>query len=176
MKQWLLGLALALGVVAVGGCGPSAAQVHAARTAQYHAPASEVFAAAVAALHDNRHGVGRADPVAGQAMSLARWYEVDGTFVAKDAAGQPLLRGGEVVVVFEVAVTPAGDAVQIDVVPHVQQFRSGYAALFPIPAGDPTMPGWIVGLVDQIYLKANARLQRTLAPPQQAPPGPPGAS
>jgi len=168
-------LVFALGIVAFSGCGPSAAQVHAARTARYHAPAAQVFAAAVAALRDNRHGVGRADPVAARAMSLARWYEVDGTFVAKDAAGQPLLRGGEVVVVFEVAVTPAGDAMQIDVRPHVQQFRNGYAALFPIAPGDPTMPGWIVGQIDQIYLTAHARLQRAPASPPPAPPGPPGA-
>lgn len=155
-RSFAFTIVAALALVA---CGPSAAQVKAARTAQYHASASIVFQAAVGGLKDNKHEVDQADPSSGVALTKGRWFESDGNFVSKDADSKPMVRDGDVVVAFEVAVVAEGQDFRVDVIPHVQQLRSGYSALFEIKVGDPQMPGFISGLVDSIYLSIHGRLK-----------------
>ena len=124
----------ALATLMLVACGPSSAQIKTARTARYNASASEVFQAAVGGLKDNQQ-VDKADPVTSTAFSKGRWYEATGTFVSKDANDQPIVSTGDVVVAFEVKVVPDGEHFGVEVIPHVQQYRDGYSALFDIPPG-----------------------------------------
>jgi hypothetical protein len=148
-------------------CGPSSAQIKSARTARYNASASEVFQAAVAGLKDNQP-VDKADPVTSTAYSKGRWYEGDGTYVAKDANDNPVVTTGAVVVAFEVKVVPDGAHFGVEVIPHVQQYRDGYSALFEIQPGSEQMPGFIIGLTDSIYLSIHGRLKGNVVVPSGA--------
>ena len=121
----------------------------------------------MAGLKDNEQ-IDQADPVTGVAFSKGRWYEGDGTFVAKDADDKPMLRGGEVVLAFEVKVVPDGAHFGVEVIPHVQQFREGYSALFEIKPDSEQMPGFIVGRADNVYLSIHGRLKGNVVVPSGA--------
>ncbi|MEZ4398622.1 MAG: hypothetical protein R3B06_01290 [Kofleriaceae bacterium] len=152
-------------IFAMVACGPSAAQIKTARTAQYNTTASAAFQAGVAALPANGFKIDQADPVAGRALSQARWFERDGTSAAKDANGNPRVADGAVVVAFEIGVVSEGSTVSVKVVPHVQQHRDGLSATVPLAEDDPSMPGWIHGMLDNIYLDIYNKLKASAVAP-----------
>lgn len=158
MRSLLLSIFAAFALVA---CGPSAAQVKTARTAQYQTSASTVFQAAVDALEANDYKIKAADPVAARAITVERWYEPDGTSLSRDSDGRPLMSSaGAVVFAIEVGVVSEAEGVfRVDVLPHVLQQRDGYSSPLAIKPDDPAMPGWVHGKVDNVYLSIYGALK-----------------
>jgi hypothetical protein len=156
----------ALAVFALVACGPSAAQIKTARDGRYRASASEVFQRTVAALKDNGHKVKAADPVAGKAVTEEKFYEVDGTTMSRDSDGRPLMTSaGAIILMLEATVVPDGDVFKVDVTPRVLRMREGYAAAIPIEPGNPEMPGWVVGIVDNVYVSVHSSLKASAVAP-----------
>ncbi|MBK9035323.1 MAG: hypothetical protein IPL61_29395 [Myxococcales bacterium] len=149
-------------VLALVACGPSSAQIKTAREARYRASASEVFQAAVGALKTNDHKIKQADPVAGRALTEPRWYEVDGTTLSRDSDGRPQLSSaGGIMLSIEVGVVPDGETFRVEVIPRVLQQKDGYSAPLELKPGDPAMPGWIAGKVDNVYISTYDTLKKS---------------
>lgn len=163
-------------------CGPSSAQIKTARTARYDVTASAAFQAGVAALKANDYKVTQVDPVAGRALTEARWFEVDGTSLSRDSDGRPqMTSAGAIELALEIGVVADGAAFFVQVIPHVLQHRAGYSAPLAIKEGDGAMPGWVSGKVDNVYLsiydalKANAAVPGAAAAPAASEAGAPAA-
>ena len=159
-------LALVMGVV---GCGPSAGQVKQAKEARYQAEPNVVFKAAADAVA-SRYKIQNADAGAGVILTVARWYEKDGTFEDKAADGsQVMAEDGSVLLAFEVRVVGKPGPLQVQVVIHAKQIRSGYSALYELRQDDPAMPGWVTGKVDDLYVTIHDSLKGyQLSPPAAA--------
>lgn len=164
----ILAFTLLAGLVLVA-CGPSAAQVKTARTATYNTTASVTFQAAVSALKANDYKLAAADPVTGQAESVTRWYEEDGTFVAKNSDDEVVQKDKMIALTMHVAVVPAGGGFRVEVTPHATQLRSGYSALVPLTEHDAPMTSWIAGKVDNLYVTIYDTLKKDAAAPAAAP-------
>ena len=166
-------------VFALVACGPSSAQIKTARSARYNTTASAAFQAGVAALKANDYKIQQVDPVAGRAITEVKWYEVDGTSMSRDSDGRPqMTSAGGIMFAVEIAVQPDGAAFFVQVIPHVQQMKSGYSAPFDIKEGDGAMPGWVTGKIDNLYLSIYDALKKDVAAPGAAGPGatPPSAA
>lgn len=156
--------ALIAGLVFVA-CGPSSGQIKTARTARYHTTASVAFQAGVAALAKNNYKVAVADPVAGEARSVERWYEYDGTFVNTNSNDQVIRKDGMIVLTMQVAVVADGETFRVEVTPLAAQFRDGYSALNQLKPDDQAMAGWILGKVDNVYLSIYEALKQDAVAP-----------
>jgi hypothetical protein len=159
MSPRLVFFALLAGLALVA-CGPSSAQIKTARTARYHSTASATFQAAVSALASNDYKVAAADPVSGKARTVDRWYEYDGTYVAKDSQDQIVTKDKMIDLTIQVAVVADGDAFRVEVTPYAMQFRDGYSQLTELKPDDPAMSGWISGKVDNIYISIYDALKK----------------
>lgn len=162
LRMIVLGLVAGLAFIA---CGPSAQQIKTARTARYHTTASTAFQAAMSALSKNDYKIGAADPVAGRARTVDRWYEYDGTYVAKNSDDKVITKDRMVNLTIDVAVVADGDAFRVEVTPQAMQFRDGYSALQQLGPNDPAMSGWITGKVDNIYISIYDALKKDAVAP-----------
>lgn len=158
MSLRIIVFALVAGLAFIA-CGPSSGQIKTARTARYQTTASATFQAGVAALAKNDYKVAAADPVAGKARTVERWYENDGTFVNTNSDGEVIKRDGMVVLILELAVVADGTMFRVEVTPVAAQFRNGYSALVPLKDNDAAMSSWIVGKVDNLYLSVYEALK-----------------
>jgi hypothetical protein len=173
-RRSLLLAALAAAVTVAAGCGPSSAQLKTAREARYQGTRDEVFLAVSEAVTKEKQIVDKSDPDQGALLTRGRWFEKDGTYEDKALGGEGVMaEDGSVFLAFLVRV--AGDAppYQVLVEPLADQIRSGYSAPYRFKAGDPELPGWIQGKVDDLQLALHARLKgQFIAPPGATAPTP----
>lgn len=157
----------AAAVALAAGCGPSSGQVRQARETRYQGTRDEVFLAMTEALGQEQQRIDKSDPDAAAALTVGRWYEPDGTYEDK-ALGRDSVQveDGSIYLAFVVQVVGDAPPFQVVVEPTVDQFRSGYSALYHMKPDDPQMPGWIHGKVDDLQLALYARLKsRAIAAP-----------
>lgn len=160
-----LGLVL-IAVVALAGCGPSAFEVQRARTARYHVTANEAFQTGVSVLRSRGYRLASADPVAGRALTVARWYEADGTYEDRNANGNPEVTPDSVLFEIELLVVRDGDAFALEVRPRAVRHRYRHHVM---QAGDPELPNWAVTKVENIYLDIyDALAARAVTPTRTA--------
>lgn len=155
-----LGFAVVM-MFALVACGPSATQVHTARTARYQVSAPEAFRAGVEALEAGGYRIRVLDDGANQAITVARWYESDGTYADKTlgAEGQVGVGEGDIRLAIELAVvTDGGNGVVVQLVPRLQEYKAGMKPM-PIPPDSPQVPGWVTGKLDNLYLAIHDRLK-----------------
>jgi hypothetical protein len=166
-RSWLLavGLALAPAAVTLVACGPSAGQIKTAREARYVGTRDEVYLAVSTALAKEAK-IERSDPEQAVLMTLPRWYEKDGTYEDKGLGSDTVMaEDGSILLALLVRVVGDQAPFQVVVEPMAEQIRSGYSARYRFLPGDPQLPGWIAGKVDDLQLALHARLQKTLAMP-----------
>lgn len=155
----------ALALVAVtAACGPSAAQLRAAREARYAGSREEILRLAQAAVEPS-YPVSSTDPDTGTITTMARIYEPDGSYLGtgdQDRKGGFLIatESGQVVLSFEIHVVGDESPFQVIVEPVAEQSRSNYSALYRYLPDDPAMPGWIVGKVEKLQLEVHERMTR----------------
>lgn len=159
MSKWLPSLVL---VLAVAACGPTAAQVRAARVAHYDASRHTILEAVYGALEDSRYRVRSA--VDGVVWSTHRSFLLDGTALASLRFRK---RGGDLDV-YTLAMMieirgPAGDR-SIRVVPSITLSRPTLRPLALAPT-DRSVPPWIHGQVDALYVRIHERLRASAIAP-----------
>lgn len=160
-RSFVVGLGAALALAA---CGPSAAQVKEAREARYQGTRDEVFLAVNQAVTAVGQKVERSDPEAAALMTKPRWYEKDGTFEDKAlGSDQVQAEDGSILLAFVVRVVGEAPPFQVVVEPTAEQVRSGYSALYRFQPGDPQLPGWVLGKVDDLQLAVHRQLRVKLA-------------
>ena len=143
--------AIACLLVAAVACGGGQAKV--ARSAQYKADTTVIFKAVVDAA-GQKYKVDKADAPSLTLVTIARWYEPEGNLEDMDASGEAAqLQDGSVLLRFLIRVTPGAvdGAYKVDVVPQIQQMRSGYAQPVELKPDDMAVPGWVHGKTDDLY-------------------------
>jgi hypothetical protein len=152
-------------------CGPSSAQIKAAREARYQGSRDELFLAVSNAVGRDQT-IEKVDAEQGALLTRGRWYEPDGTYEDR-ALGKETVRpeDGAIFLAFLVTVVGAEPPYQVKVEPVVQQIRSGYSAHYQMKPDDPQMPGWVHGKIDDYQLELHARLKRwEIGAPAATPP------
>ena len=182
MRRRLLGVVIAAAIAVTGagslaGCGPSSAQVRAAREARYYGDRDEVFRLAAAAVVAEDHEIEAADVAAGQLITKGRWYEAKGNL--EDIETQPdgseavVMHHGSLLLAFKVAVIGDRPSVQVVVEPVAAQWLVGATSLKPMAIDDPDAPSWVERRADELQIAIHNRLRAKLtASPGTAPSSP----
>lgn len=150
---------VAFAIAALVACGGG--QSKAARTAQYKTDSRTIFKAVVDAT-GQKHKVDRADAPTLTLLTVPRWYESDGTAESMDASGErAMLQDGSIFLLYEVRVVPGtvDGAFKVDVIPHIRQVKTGYAAPIDLKPDDLQVPGWVHGKTDDLYETIYASLK-----------------
>jgi hypothetical protein len=147
----------------VAACGPSSAQIKTARTARYTATPHTVFAAAIDACKENG-GIDEYDEGRTVVFTRSKWYQRDGSSEPTTGDDQQLVSGGSVLVSLMVEVKSDGDARWVEITPLVLEHVSGSPQPREIAPGDPSMPGWVDGKVDNLYVAIHDKLKGTAVP------------
>ena len=160
--------ALAVALLVVGGCGPSAKQIQIAKAAEYQgAPQHLLDLALQVAQFDYK--IGAIDIEGLKFATEPQWYSAEGgrRGTSSDANGDyAMIGGGDIQVSLVVRVRLIGkDRVVVEVTPRTFQAVSGSPQPRELAPEDPNLPGWVQGRVDSlavaIYEQAK---QRYLAP------------
>jgi hypothetical protein len=149
-------LLLMLGLVVA--CGPSSGAIRDAREARYDATPKVVWEGTLAAVQED-YEIDASDQSNGEIRTVARWYEKDGHSEDKNADDGVMVRDGSIMLAFHVAVRNDDGGYYVEVKPLAAQYMTGSPQPRPLEAGDPDMPGWVAGKVDNLYLAINARLK-----------------
>lgn len=162
------------GAALLAACGPSAGQIRTAREARYQGSRDEVFLAVTEAIPKVQQTIDKTDTDAAAILTAGRWYEPDGTYEDKALGRDSIqMQDGSIFLAFVIRVVGDAPPYQVLVEPTVDQFRSGYSALYHMKPDDPQMPGWVHGKVDDLQLALHARLKsRMLAAPGATAPAP----
>ena len=150
---------LAVIAIAVLGCGgASSAQVQEARAAKYDAPPEVVFNAVLEAV-SSLHEIAAHDPSQGLIETVSKWYEPSGMSAPKGADDQAYVEDGSVLLGFAVGVRGEPGAWHVEVLPLASQVVAGSPQGRRLRPGDPSMPGWVQGKVDNIFVAVHAKLK-----------------
>ena len=149
---------MALGLM-LSGCGPSAAQVGAARAAVYKVPESTAFELAVAATR-SKFKIAEADPRQGMFLTQGKWYSPDGQPWSAGAGDTVMVTDGSLMVALLVAIVPLpDDTVRVDVTPYTEKHVSGQSQNDVLKPNDPRLPGWVTGKADALAIEIHAALK-----------------
>jgi hypothetical protein len=152
-------------------CGPSSAQIKTARTARYQATPHAVFEAAIDACKENG-GIDQVDEDRAVVFTKSKWYQRDGSTEGETGDGKFMVTDGSVLVSLMVEVKSDGDARWVEITPLVLEHVSGSPQPREIAPDDPSMPGWVEGKVDNLYVAIHDRLKTTALPAEPAPANP----
>jgi hypothetical protein len=159
--------------IAVWGCGgASSAQVKEAREAKYDAPPEVVFNAVLEAV-GSLHKIAGHDPSQGIIETESRWYDPSGTSAPRSADDGAYVVDGSVLLGFAVGVRGEPGAWHVEVLPLASQVVAGSPQGRELRPGDPAMPGWVQGKVDNIFVAVHAKLKEyAVGATPAAPPAP----
>lgn len=157
--------ALHLLIVVLGlACGPSAAEIRQAKTAQYKGTPSELFAVI--------------EQVVGETYKIAevrrdeqfilgtegQWYTPEGGRESASNTGggdfvQLVDRSVNLALIVELVSADTGNIV-VSVTPITLQHLQGSPKPRELKPDDPNLPPWIPGRVDSLYVEINKRLKQ----------------
>jgi hypothetical protein len=151
-------------VALVAACGPSAQQVTAARTARYNTDPSTIYGIAEQAAKANYHKILEADPLKGMFITTGKWYSPDGQSESAGVGDSVQVEDGSLYVQLLVAVARGEDgSVGVTVTPVVERFRMGVGEHEKVQPGDPSLPGWVQGKADTLYIAIHDRAKQYAA-------------
>jgi hypothetical protein len=153
-------------VVAVLGCGSG--QARTAREARYSASSDVVFKGVLRAVQ-TKYEVADADPQQRWLRTRERWFERDGTSEDRNADDAYIVRGGTIILAFEIAVKGAEGAYHVEVVPLVLEVLVGSPQPRRLAPDDPAMPGWVSGKIDNLYVMIYEQLKPHVVQMEAAP-------
>lgn len=150
LRRLVLGMFVASALAA---CGPSAAQIHTARTARYQVELPAAYAAVLDALTAQHYQLRISDRARGLFVTTSRYYEPDGT-----TSGEHVDAGA---INFGLAVEVSGDETcrAISILPVATLRRGDGLLRDPLATDDPRLPGWVEGKIDSLYVAIHARLK-----------------
>lgn len=171
MRPRLLVIMIAACALALGGCGPSAAQVRQAREARYYGDRDEVFRMVAEHVAED-HELEAIDADTAQLLTKGRWYEAGGNL--EDRETQPdgdeavILHHGSMLLAFAVRVVGDRPSVQVVVKPVIDQWFAGATSLYRMQPDDTDVPGWVGVRADELQIAIHGRLRKRLAMPPGA--------
>lgn len=157
-RSGMCALAAVMAIAIVGCGGASSAQVEEARAAKYDAPPEVVFNGVLEAV-GNLHEIAGTDPSQGIIETVSKWYEPSGTSAPKGADDQAYVVDGSVLLAFAIGVRGEPGAWHVEVLPLASQVVAGSPQGRQLRPGDPAMPGWVQGKIDNIFVAVHAKLK-----------------
>lgn len=178
----LIALVASFGLIA---CGPSGKQVSLAKQARYRGDKVVLFGAVKTAV-EGKYKVLKSDETALGLQTAARWYTRDGMVSRGTDENFQDVPADAIRVTLVVRMVPDGDAFLVQVEPNLMRKIDGSPQPQPLPATDPSVPGWVPGQVDELQfdihdalkayeVKAPGGLAPAAAPAAPAAPAEPAA-
>jgi hypothetical protein len=142
-------------------CGPSTAQIVAAKTARYSGEPAEIFDAVEEVIvQDYKIGDRQRDPKLLVVMTAPQWYSPEGGRQSAGAGDYVQLSDRSVELSLKVEVLAVSNtSILVEVTPHTLQYLSGSPQPRELRPDDPNLPPWIGGRVDSLYVAINERLK-----------------
>jgi hypothetical protein len=142
-------------------CGPSTAQIVAAKSARYSGQPSEIFnAVEEVILQDYKIGDRQSEPKLLTVMTAPQWYTPEGGRQSPGAGDYVQLSDRSVQLSLKVEVLAASNtSILVEVTPQTLQYLSGSPQPRELRPDDPNLPPWINGRVDSLYVAINERLK-----------------
>lgn len=139
-------------VLALVGCGPSAAEVRTAHNARYRKSPSELYAIARETAEQD-YKIGEDDPANHRFATTRQWYSPEGGRQSPGAGNYAQLDDHSVNLSLVVSVVE-GDmgTSRVEIEPVVLQYMAGSPQPRPLASDDPNMPPWIHGRVESLEL------------------------
>ncbi len=155
MSPMKLVFALAMALMVVGGCGPSAQQIQIAKATQYKAPPKHLLDLALQVTQSD-YKIGAIDIDGLKFATEPQWYSAEGgrrgtnSDVNGDYAN---IGGGDVQVTLVVQVRLVeNDRVVVEVTPRTFELVSGSPQPRELKPDDPNLPPWVLGRVDSLAM------------------------
>jgi hypothetical protein len=166
MRNLVVTAAVAIGVV---GCAASARTVAVAKTAQYRGDPLVMFAAARTAVAA-KYKLASSDETQLRIETADRWYTPDGLGASERTGGIRDVPDRSVNFKAVVKLLPAGDAWKVSVDAVMLRYFTGRPNPDKLTLDDPSVPGWAIGKVDQLYAAVHDALHDyevgSLSPPR----------
>jgi hypothetical protein len=153
---------MVVSVLMIAGCGPTMAEIKAAKKTTYVGDAEEIFAAVQQVVGETYKvfDVGRTEETF-RLVTVEQWYSPEGARQSLGDGDFVQLVEGSVLLQMIVDVEPtASDRVIILVTPRTLQHVSGSPKPRELAPEDPNLPGWVTGRVDQLHHEVYKSLQR----------------
>jgi len=149
---------LILWIALIAACGPSGKEIALAKQARYQGDKLTLFNAAKTATEE-KYKLEVSDETTLSFRTISRWYTPDGLVAAERNADRNQSNTGynslypdrSVSVALVVKLLPEGQNWVVDVTPIMERYHAGSPQTEPLKPGDPSIPGWATGKVDQLY-------------------------
>jgi len=146
-------------------CGPSAAELKTAKTAQYRGNASEMFTDVIAVTEES-YKIADASGGGEDSYLLAtvpQWYSPEGGRESAGDGGFVSIRDRSIRLQIAVELISVGGGFMVTVTPRTFQALNGSPQPRELKPDDPNLPGWVQGRVDTLQLAIHKRLQKYAA-------------
>lgn len=152
---------VALLLLAFAACGPSAAELHTAKTTVYTTDAGQLLALAQQAAGDEHYKLGAVDDGHLLFETQPTFYSAEGDLQTPGAGDFTLVHNNSVKVSFIVELAQVAERqYAVRVTPHTYQYLAGSPQLRPLEPADPNLPPWIHGRADALQVAIYARAKR----------------
>lgn len=178
MRNLVLSFAAMLAIAAVA-CGPSSKEVATAKSARYSGDKLELFAHVKAAT-EAKYKVTKSDETSLGLQTEARWFSIEGLGVTpRSETDMRDVPDKSINIFMVVTMLPDGNNWVVKIEPHLMRYNTGIPKPEPLKEGDPSLPGWVGGKVDELALAIHQELAKyevKTVPGSVPPPAPPGPS
>jgi hypothetical protein len=160
MNAWIAPIVMVLGLLL--GCGPSAKEIRTARDARYDVSQAQLVDEVRAELEASHGAVDVGEDAATGAVAIVsagRWYGRDGMARPNKVGDVYDVYDGDIMLALGVTLVRDGERWHVQVIPVVERFRSGHSSRDQLEPGDPRIPGWVQGQVDELQVRLHARLR-----------------
>lgn len=162
----------ALALAALVACGPSSKEVATAKSARYQGDKLELFANVKAAT-EAKYKLTKSDETSLGLQTEARWFSTEGLAVTPRSEGDMRdVPDKSINIALVVTMLPDGSNWVVKVTPIMARFNQGIPKPEPLKEGDPSLPGWVQGKVDELAMAIHGQLAKyeVKSVPQMAPP------
>jgi hypothetical protein len=144
---------VALLLLAFAACGPSAAELHTAKTTVYTTDGAQLLALAQQAASGEHYKLGAVDDGHLMFETQPTFYSAEGDLQTPGAGDYTRVDNNSVKVSFVVELTEVADRqFAVRVTPHTYQYIAGSPQLRPLEPADPNLPPWIHGRADALQV------------------------
>lgn len=140
-------------------CGPSSKEIATAKSARYQGDKLTLFAA-IKKTVESKYKLQKSDETTLGMQTQPRWYSPEGLATSANADDARDMPDKSINLVLVVNMLPDGDNWIVKVTPVIHRKNAGIPKPEPVKEGDPSLPGWVEGKVDQLALD----IHKALAP------------
>jgi hypothetical protein len=142
MRIWIMLLALLA-------CGPSGKEMAGAKTARFRGDKLVMFTAAKETT-EAKYKLAESDETTLALVTAGRWYNPEGLGLTATMENLGNVPDRSLFVSLRMKLVPDGDAYSVSVSPTIMRYHEGRPNPDKLAPDDPSLPGWVNGMVDQL--------------------------